>query len=84
MLAGDIDGLAAEQGPHDGEALVHAPPPCSGVDAADLELVGVLATEPDTEEEATRREGGKVSHLAGHGDGVAEREQIDRAGDDPV
>ncbi len=54
-----------------GEALLHASPARRGVDAADLDLVAVLAADAHAEDQATGRELAEVGQLAGDEDGMA-------------
>ena len=58
------------------QALVHSASTRLRVDAADLDLVAVLAAEPDAEREPTRRELRDRRELAGNGDRVAQWQQV--------
>jgi hypothetical protein len=48
-----------------------------GFHAADLDLVWVLAADPDAEREPARLELSQGGQLAGDGNGVAQREQVE-------
>jgi hypothetical protein len=75
-LAVERDRRAAGQAPQDPEALVHPASARLRVDAADLDLVGVLAADPDAECQPAGRELGDRGELAGDRDRVAQREQV--------
>ena len=72
-----LTGVAFAQAAQDLQAFVHPPSACLGVDAADLDLVRVLAADPDTEREPTGcqlRDGGE---LTGDRHRVAQRQQVE-------
>jgi hypothetical protein len=58
------------------QAFVHAASARRRVHPADLDLVAVLAAEPDAEGESTRSELGDRRELTGDGDGVPQRQQV--------
>ena len=66
---------------HDGEAFVHPRAPGRRVHPADRDLVAVLAAHPDPEDEPPGGEPGDVRELAGHQDGMAQRQQVHAAVD---
>ncbi len=71
-----VDGLTRHQLTDDVQRLVHPAAPCCRIDTTDLDLVGILATDADAEQEPARRQGGEVGELPGDGDRVAQREQV--------
>ena len=70
-----------QQRAHHLQALVHPPPPGGRVDAADLDLVPILTTDPDPEDQPARREPGEVGQLPGHRHRVAQRQEVEPAMD---
>ena len=77
-LAVDVDRVAREQAPDDRQPFVHPSPAGARVDAADLELVRIVAAEPDSEHEPPGCELRERGDLAGHRDRMTQREQVHR------
>ena len=65
----EVDRLAGEQLPDDLQCLVHPPATGCRIDAADLHLVAILATDADAEHEPARRQRGDIGKLPGDGHG---------------
>jgi hypothetical protein len=72
----ESDRLAGHQLAHDGEAFIHPQPPGRRVHPADRDFAAVLAAYPGPEDEPARGEPGDVGQLAGHQDGMAQRQQV--------
>ena len=70
------DRLTGQQLAHDREAFVHPLAPGRRVHPADRDLVAVLTAYPDPEDEPPGGEPGDVGELAGHQDGMAQRQQV--------
>jgi len=66
---------------HDGEAFVHPRAAGRRVHPADRYLVAVLAAHPDPEDEPPGGEPRDVGELAGHQDGMTQRQQVHAAVD---
>ena len=73
-----VTGAPGEQRPKDAQGFVHAAPASTGIDAADLELVRVLATDTDAEGEPAGVPLGHRRELTGHQHGMAQGQQIHR------
>ena len=73
VVAREGHRVASQEPTQHGEALLHPSTARAGIDAADLELVGVFAAEPDAEGEPARCQPLERRDLAGDRDGVAER-----------
>ena len=77
----EADRLTGQQLPRDGEAFIHPLSPGRRVYPADRDLVAVLAAYPGPEDEPPGGEPGDVGELAGHQDGMAQRQQVHAAVD---
>ena len=75
------DRLAGQQLAHDGQAFIHPQAPGRRVHPADRDFVAILAAYPDAEDEPSGGEPGDVGQLAGHQDGMAQRQQVHAAVD---
>ena len=75
-LAVEGDRRAVGQASQDLKAFVHPASTRLRVDAADLDLVAVLAADPDAEREPAGRELRDRRELAGNGDRVAQWQQV--------
>ena len=73
----EAGGRAGQELAHDGEALVHPQTPGRRVHPADRDFMAVLAPHADSEDEATGSDPVDVRELAGHQDGMAQRQQVD-------
>ncbi len=75
-LALQRGGLAAQQRSQERQALVHTPPARARVDAADLDLVAILAADARRQREPAGRELGDRRHLPSDDHRVAQRQQV--------
>jgi hypothetical protein len=71
------DRRAGAERPQDRQALVHAPPARARIDAADLELVAILAAQPDTEGQPPGRQLGDRRQLARDRHRMAQRQEVE-------
>jgi hypothetical protein len=78
VLAAERHHLARLQRPERLHRLVGAPTARAGVDAADLHLVTVLATDADAQGQPARRDLRDRRQHPRHHHGVTQREQVDR------
>jgi len=74
------DCLTGQQLAHDGEAFIHPPAPGRRVHAADRYFVAILTAYPGPEDQPPGGEPGDVGQLAGHQDGMAQRQQVPQPG----
>lgn len=58
-------------------ALIHATTPTVRVHATDLDLVAILATDADTEQESAGREARHIVQRTRHQDRMTQRKQVD-------
>ena len=72
-----MTGVAVGQAAQDLKAFVHPASARLRVDAADLDLVAVLAADPDAEREPAGRELRDRRELAGDRNRVAQRKQVE-------
>ena len=75
------DRLAGQQLAHDGQAFIHPQAPGRRVHPAAGDFAAILAAYPDAEDEPSGGEPGDVGQLAGHQDGMAQRQQVHAAVD---
>jgi hypothetical protein len=75
-LALEVEGLTPEQSAQRREAGVRAAAPGSGVDAADLDLVAVLAADARSENDSPRSGGAERRELARDGDRMTQGQQV--------
>ena len=75
------DRLTGQQLAHDGEAFIHPPAPGRRVHPAHRDFAAILAAYPGPEDEPPGGEPGKVGQLAGHQDGMTQRQQVHTAVD---
>jgi hypothetical protein len=75
------DRCARQELAQDGEAFVHPQTPGGWVHPADRDFAAVLTAYPDSEGEPPGSDPVDVCELAGHEDGMAQRQQVDAAVD---
>ena len=73
-----MTGVPSEQRAKDAQGFVHAASPSTWIDAADLELVRVLAADTNPECEPAGVALGDGRELTGHQHGMAEGEEVHR------
>jgi hypothetical protein len=76
VRAVEADRRAGQQLANDDQALIHSLAPRRRVHPAHRDLVTVLAAYPDPQYQPSGSELGKVSQLAGHQHGMAQRQQV--------
>jgi hypothetical protein len=70
------DRFTGQQLTHDSEAFIHPQATGRRVHPADRDFAAILAADPDAEDEPSRGDTGKVGQLAGHQDGMTQRQQV--------
>jgi hypothetical protein len=70
------DRLAGQQLAHDSKAFIHPQAAGRRVHPADRDFVAVLTAYPHAEDEPARSDPGEVGQLAGHQDGMTQRQQV--------